>query len=137
MYNLHYHIYRLPQLEIHKRGWYTFCLLNSGDSASLLLLDSTSATLPRGLDNGLVFSIQEDQLPKQVQDNIKNYPLFYQEGHGPFPLGTLQQGDICCLFDKIGQLITTTYIYKDYLLANFALQLLHFGIKNFVEVKTV
>lgn len=137
MYNIHYHIYRLPQPEIHKKGWYTFCLFTSGTTTSLLLLDASSAAQPEHLDNGIVFSIQEDQLPKQVQENIKNYPLFYQEGHGPFPLGTLQQSDISCLFEKISHLITTTYIYKDYLLANFALQLLHFGIKHFVEVKAV
>lgn len=137
MYNLHYHIYRLPQPEIHKKGWYTFCLFTSGNTTSFLLLDSSSAQMPNGLDNGLVFSIQEDQLPKQVKDNIKKYPLFYQEGYGPFTLGTLQQCDISSLFDKITNLITTTYIYKDYLLANFALQLLHFGIKHFADDKAI
>ena len=137
MYNLHYNIYRLPQPEIHKKGWYTFCLINSANSASLLLLDPSSAHIPKNMDNGMVFTIKEDQLPIQVKDNLKKYPLFYQEGYGPFPLGALQQGDISCLFEKIAYHINTTYIYKDYLLANLALQLIHFGIKNFTCVKAV
>lgn len=137
MYNLHYHIYRLPQPQIHQKGWYTFCMINSAGATSLLLLDPSSAQIPKDMNNGMVFSIQEDQLPKQVKDNLKKYPLFYQKGYGPFPLGTIQQGDISSLFEKIAHHINTTYIYKDYLLANLALQLIHFGIKNFTSVKAV
>ena len=93
--------------------------------------------MPTGLDDGLVFSIQEDQLPEQVKESLKKYPIFYQNGHGPFALGTLQQCDISSLFDKIAEHINTTYIYKDYLLANLALQVIHFGIKHFAGVKAV
>lgn len=138
MYNLHYQIYRLPQHAIiHTSGWYTFCLINSVNKSSLLLLDPSSSHVPEGLDDGLVFSIKEDQFPKPVKDSLKNFPLFYQNGHGPFPLETVQQGDIKCLFEKIASHINTTYIYKDYLLANLALQLIHFGIKHFTEAKAV
>jgi hypothetical protein len=137
MYNLHYHIYRLPQPVIHQQGWYSFCLINTPDKSSLLLLDPTSAEMPDGLNEGVVFSVQEDQLPQQVKDSLKKFPLFYQNGHGPFPLGTLQKGDVSCLFEKIASQINTTYIYKDYLLANLALQLIHFGIKHFAAVSAV
>lgn len=137
MYNLHYHIYRLPQPTPHQKGWYSFYLLNAPDKSSLLLLDASSAGEPEGLENGCVFSIHEDHLPQQVKDGLKQYPLFYQNGHGPFPLGKLQQCDLSSLFEKIASQINTTYIYKDHLLANFALQLIHFGIKHFVPVKVV
>jgi hypothetical protein len=138
MYNLHYHIYQLPQPNIHEKGWYSFCLFNdtSGKSA-LLLLDASSVETPAGLNEGIVFSVQEDQLPNQVRESLKKYPLFYQNGHGPFPLGTTQQTDIRKLFEKIGSQIDTSYIYKDYLLANFALHLIHFGIKHFAAAATV
>lgn len=133
MYNLHYHIYQLPQSDIHKKGWYSICLFNdkSGESA-LLLLDASSVEIPKGLNEGIVFSVHEDQLPNQVKESLKKYPLFYQNGHGPFVLGAAQQSDVKKLFEKIGSQINTSYIYKDYLLANFALQLIHFGIKHFV-----
>lgn len=137
MYNLHYHIYRLPQPHIHKQGWYSFCLLGTANKSSLLLLDPSSGTVPEGLTEGFVFSVQEDQLPQQVKESLKKYPLFYQNGHGPFPLSNPQQCDISCLFDKIASQINTTYIYKDYLLANLALQFFHFGIKHFAGVKAV
>lgn len=131
MYNLHYHIYRLPQPEIHKPGWYTFCLLNSADEGSLLLMDTTSGNVPDCAKEGLVFSIDSTQLPQQVNDNLKKFPLFYQKGNGPFPLASAQYNALECLFEKIKLNIDTPYIYKDLLLANLALQLLHFGIKNF------
>lgn len=137
MYNLHYHIYRLPQPNIHKKGWYSFCLINTANSSSLLLLDPSSGTIPTGLDNGFVFSVQECQLPKHVKDSLKKYPLFHQNGHGPFTLGSAQKCDLSHLFDKISEHINTTYIYKDYLLANLALQLFHFGIKHFTETNHI
>jgi hypothetical protein len=58
-------------------------------------------------------------------------------GMARFLLGTTQQTDIRKLFEKIGSQIDTSYIYKDYLLANFALQLIHFGIKHFAAAATV
>ena len=137
MYNLHYHIYRLPQPNIHQQGWYSFCLINTAQQSSLLLLDPSSAEIPEGFNEGLVFSIKEDQLPQQVNDSLKQFPLFFQNGHGPFPLGGLQKGDVSCLFEKIASHINTTYVYKDYLLANLALQIIHFGIKHFGAVKAV
>ena len=137
MYNLHYHIYRLPQPNIHKQGWYSFCLINTPQQSSLLLLDPSSAEMPEGLEEGLIFSIKEDQLPQQVNESLKQFPLFYQNGHGPFPLGKIQKGDVSCLFEKIASQINTTYMYKDYLLANLALQIIHFCIKHFGVVKAV
>ena len=132
MFNLQYQIYRLPQAAaIHNSGWYTFCLINSTNKSSLLLLDPSAAEIPAGMDNGFVFSVNGDQLPMQLKDSLKTFPLFYQNGYGPFPLGKLQQYDVASLFDKIASQINTTYVYKDYLLANLALQLIHFGIKHF------
>ncbi|PZR07765.1 MAG: hypothetical protein DI539_23340 [Flavobacterium psychrophilum] len=101
------------------------------------MLDPSSAELPESIKEGVVFSIKEDQLPQQVNDSLKNFPLFYQDGHGPFPLGKIQTGDMSCLFEKIASQINTNYIYKDYLLANLALQIIHFGIKHFAVAGSV
>ena len=132
MFNLQYQIYRLPQAAaIHNSGWYTFYLINSPDESSLLLLDPSAAEIPAGMNNGFVFSVKEDQLPMQIKDSLKTFPLFYQNGYGPFPLEKFQQYDVFSLFDKIASQINTNYVYKDYLLANLALQLIHFGIKHF------
>ncbi|MDV6169691.1 hypothetical protein R1T16_14740 [Flavobacterium sp. DG1-102-2] len=128
----------MPQhAAIHNSGWYTFCLFTRENESSLLLLDPSSSQIPAGIDDGLIFSVKEDQIPKKVKNSLKKFPIFYQNGYGPFPLQEVQQCDLKCLFDKIALHINTTYIYKDYLLANLALQLLHFGIKHFTEVKTV
>ena len=137
MYNLHYNIYTLPHRNIHKTGWYSFCLLNNADKSSLLLLDSSSGEIPKDFDNGVVISIKEDQLPEQVRESLKKYPLFYQGGHGPFPLTAFERLDISNLFEKIASQISSGYIYKDFLLANLSLQIIHFGIKHFLEAKAL
>ncbi|MCO6149596.1 hypothetical protein [Flavobacterium sp. NRK1] len=137
MYNLHYNIYSLPHRNIHKTGWYSFCLINNKDNSSLLLLDPSSGEIPEDLDNGIVISVKEDQLPQQIRDSLKNYPLFYQSGHGPFPLTAFERFDISNLFEKIASQINSGYIYKDFLLANLSLQIIHFGIKHFSDTKVL
>lgn len=118
-------------------GWYTFCLIRESENSALALFNPDASKKPKCNPDAVTFAIKEDQLPKQVRESLAHYPIFCQNGYGPFPLNDNQHSSVSCLLEKIASQIDTSYIYKDQLIANLTLQLIHFAIKHFVPAKAV
>jgi hypothetical protein len=123
--------YQIATAVLPTPGWYTFCIICEGEKKSLLLFNPDISANSEPFPDSLTFSVREEQLPKNVRENLSYYPLFYQQGHGPFTLDAFQYRTVACLFEKIISQINTSYLYKDQLIANLILQLFHFAIKHF------
>lgn len=118
-----------------KQGWYTFCFIRGSENDALLFFNPNVTVTPKMAAPQYTFAIKEELLPKQVRESLMQYPLFYQDGNGPFIINKQELCTVSSLFEKLASHINTAYIYKDQLLVNLTLQLIHFVIKHFVKPK--
>lgn len=130
----------LPDYQINtsiapKQGWYTFCFIRGSENNVLLFFNPDVSVVPKVKGSQCTFAIKEELLPKQVREGLSQYPLFYQDGNGPFIISKKELCTVSGLFDKLASHMGTAYIYKDQLLINLTLQLIHFVIKHFVKLK--
>jgi hypothetical protein len=137
-----YSISRLEDLTlaipVSLPGWYTFCFIKApggfpAQDNALAFIDAKQHWDKKGscARSGLLLSVRQEQLPKPVRECLSHYPLFYNDGNGPFCLNETQQRTVASLFDKIADGITSAYPYKNQLMANLVLQLIHLAIKHF------
>lgn len=68
-------------------------------------------------------------LSEQMKNNINELPLFLQKGKSSFYLNNLQDNDVSGIYRKMLGEIYSDYLYKEDLLRNYVVELIHYALK--------
>lgn len=104
------------------------------NSPCIVLLNGNFSFIKEHFSNaqqGYFLLFNHNVLPYKLDEKLKELPLFFQQGCGPFTLNLKQVFELNILFEKILTELPSDYRFRKELLANLITQLVHFVLKNF------